>query len=128
AERLHLVPPFRRRLVSLPGHVHRPVWIEDPDFDLDEHLHRATLVSPGGAAELERFTAEVITRRLDRARPLWEMHIVEGLDAGMVGVVTKMHHATIDGVSGAELAANLLDLDPDAAPVAAPVSAWSPEP
>jgi WS/DGAT/MGAT family acyltransferase len=126
-ERLHLVPPFRRRLVSMPGHVHRPVWIDDPDFDLDRHVHRATLPSPGGAAELERFTAEVISRPLDRSRPLWEMHVVDGLEAGMVAIVTKMHHATIDGVSAAELAANLLDVDPDAGPVAAPASAWSPE-
>lgn len=127
AERLHLVPPFRRRLVFMPGHVHRPVWVDDPEFDLDLHVHRATLPAPGGAAELEQFTAELITRPLDRDRPLWEMHIVEGLDGGMVGVVTKMHHAAIDGVSAAELAVNLLDMDPDAPPVPVPVPPWSPD-
>jgi WS/DGAT/MGAT family acyltransferase len=112
----------------MPGHMYRPVWVEDPDFDLDRHVQRAKLPSPGGAAELERFTADVISRPLDRSRPLWEMHVVEGLDAGMVAIVTKMHHATIDGVSATELAANLLDVDPDPGPAVAPVSAWSPEP
>ena len=114
-ERLELIPQFRRRLRFLPGHVHRPVWIDDPDFDLDRHLHRATLPAPGGPAELEQFVAAVIARPLDRRRPLWEMHIVDGLGDGTIAAVTKMHHATIDGVSAAELAVNLLDFDPDTA-------------
>src|SRR5207244_1921826 len=117
----------RRRLVSVPGHLHRPVWIEDPDFDLDHHVRPAVLRPPGGTAELAEFAAEVIRRPLERARPLWEMHVAEGLEGGMVGVVTKMHHATIDGVSGAELAATLLDPDPDPPPVPAPASGWTPE-
>jgi diacylglycerol O-acyltransferase / wax synthase len=128
AARLHLVPPFRRRLVSMPGHVHRPLWIDDPEFDLDEHLRRATLPAPAGASELERFAADVVSRPLDRTRPLWEMHFVEGLDDGMVAVVTKMHHATVDGVSAAELAAHLLDLDPDAPATSVPPPAWEPAP
>jgi diacylglycerol O-acyltransferase len=126
ADRLHLIPPFRRRLVEVPAHLHRPGWIEDPDFDLDEHLHRVRLPSPGGISELERFAADVVSRPLDPQRPPWEMHIVEGLEGGMVGSVTKMHHAAVDGVSGAELTATLLDLDPEPGPVAPPGTPWRP--
>ncbi|MFL6243579.1 MAG: wax ester/triacylglycerol synthase domain-containing protein, partial [Acidimicrobiia bacterium] len=98
-DRLHLIPPFRRRLVEVPAHLHRPGWIDDPDFDLDRHLHCARLPAPGGITELEQFTADVFSRPLDPERPPWDMHIVEGLEGGMVGSVTKMHHTAVDGVS-----------------------------
>lgn len=115
-ERLPLLPPFRRRLVEVPFGLHHPIWIEDPDFDLDYHLRRAALPSPGGRTELASFAAEVNSRPLDRRRPLWEMYVVEGLEDGMIACVTKIHHAAIDGVSGAELTVNLLDLTPEPAP------------
>lgn len=127
-DRLPRLAPFRRRLVEMPGHIHRPVWVDDPDFHLDEHLHRATLPAPGGPRELADYTSEVISRPLDRGRPLWEMHVLEGLEDGMVGAVTKLHHAAIDGVSGAELTANLLDPEPEPEPVAADEPAWEPDP
>ncbi len=127
-DRLHLVPPFRRRLIEMPGRIQHPVWVDDPAFDLEEHLHRHVLPSPGGPIELEEFTAQVISRPLDRSRPLWEMYLVEGLEGGMVGVVTKVHHAAIDGISGAELTATLLDVGPEPTPVAPPDSEWLPEP
>jgi diacylglycerol O-acyltransferase / wax synthase len=127
-DRLHLLVPFRRRLVEMPGRIHRPVWVDDPDFDLDQHLHRDALPSPGGPVELEDFTAAVISRRLHRCRPLWDMHLVEGLEGGRVAAVTTLHHAAIDGVSGAELTATLLDLGPEPAAVAPPASAWMPDP
>src|SRR6266511_1743855 len=126
--RLHLVPPFRRRLVGMPGLLHRPGWIEDPDFNLDLHLRRVRLPAPGGIGELEQFTTKVRSRPLAPSRPPWEMHVVEGLADGMVGAVTKMHHAAIDGVSGAELTANRVDLEPDPPAVAAPRRSWTPEP
>jgi diacylglycerol O-acyltransferase / wax synthase len=125
-DRLHLIPPFRRRLVEVPAHLHRPGWIEDPDFDIDRHLHRARLPAPGGIAELEQFAADVFRRPLDPERPPWEMHVVEGLEGGMVGSVTKMHHAAVDGVSGAELTATLLDLEPEPRPVPPPDEPWKP--
>ncbi|HEX6311103.1 MAG TPA: wax ester/triacylglycerol synthase family O-acyltransferase [Acidimicrobiia bacterium] len=126
-DRLPLLTPFRRRLVEMPGHMHRPVWVDDPGFELDAHLHRATLPAPGGACDLEEFSADVLSRPLDRSRPLWEMHVLEGLEGGMVGAVTKVHHAAIDGVSGAELTANLLDAEPD--PERVPLeSQWEPDP
>jgi diacylglycerol O-acyltransferase len=125
-ERLHLIPQFRRRLVEVPALLHRPGWAEDPEFDLDQHLRRTGLPAPGGITELERFSADVISRPLDPRRPPWEMHVVEGLEGGMVGSVTKMHHAAIDGTSGAELTASLLDLEPEPVPVAPPDAPWMP--
>ncbi|HET6795431.1 MAG TPA: wax ester/triacylglycerol synthase family O-acyltransferase, partial [Acidimicrobiales bacterium] len=124
-ERLPLLPPFRRRLVEIPFGLHHPLWIEDPDFDLDYHIRRAALPAPGGAAELAEFAADVNSRPLDRSRPLWEMYVVEGLENGMIATVTKTHHAAIDGVSGAELTVNLLDLQPEPAPP--PQDDWRPD-
>jgi diacylglycerol O-acyltransferase len=125
-DRLPLIPPFRRRLVEVPAHLHRPGWIDDDDFDLDKHLHRVRLPSPGGISELEWFAADVVSRPLDPQRPPWEMHVVEGLEGGMVGAVTKMHHAAVDGISGAELTATLLDLEPEPEPAAPPETPWRP--
>src|SRR5262249_5378931 len=86
--------------------------LDDPEFALDDHLHRVLLRPPGGITELEQFAAHVISRPLDPARPPWGMHVVEGLEGGMVGAVTKMHHAAVDGISGAELTATLLISSP----------------
>jgi diacylglycerol O-acyltransferase / wax synthase len=126
-ERLPLLPPFRRRLVEIPFQLHHPLWIEDPDFDLDYHIRRAALPSPGGEAELAEFAGEVISRQLDRSKPLWEMYVVEGLENGLIATVTKTHHAAIDGVSGAELTVNLLDLQPEPAPTPEEDPPWRPD-
>jgi diacylglycerol O-acyltransferase / wax synthase len=127
-ERLHLVPPLRRRAVRIPFGLHHPVWVEDADFDLDYHLRRAHLPAPGGPAELAAFVADVVGRPLDPARPLWEMHHVEGLDTGHSAVVVKLHHATIDGASGAEILATFFDAGPIARAVDPPARPWRPEP
>jgi diacylglycerol O-acyltransferase len=127
-DRLHLIPPFRRRLVEVPAQLHRPGWIDDPDFDLDQHLHRTRLPGPGGITELKQFASDVFSRPLDPGRPPWEMHVVEGVEGGMVASMTKMHHAAVDGVSGAELTATLLDLEPEPRPVAPPDEPWKPAP
>ena len=126
-DRLHLLPPFRRRLVEVPFQLHHPLWIEDPDFDLDFHLRRAALPSPGGEQELAEFAAEVMARPLDRDRPLWEMYMVEGLEHGYIASISKVHHAAIDGVSGAELMVNLLDFTPEVAEVPPPDKPWEPD-
>ncbi len=125
--RLHVLPPFRRRLVEVPFQLHHPLWIEDPDFDLDYHVRRAALPSPGGARELAEFAADVFSRPLDRSRPLWEMYVIEGLEDGHIASITKTHHAAIDGVSGAELTVNLLDLQPEPADVPPPEKPWEPD-
>ena len=115
-ERMHLLPPFRRRLVTVPFDLHNPLWVEDPDFDLDYHVRRTALPSPGGPRELAALTAEIAGRPLDRSRPLWELWYVEGLEQDRVAIITKVHHSAIDGMSGVELIANLYDFEADPAP------------
>jgi WS/DGAT/MGAT family acyltransferase len=127
--RLHLVPPLRRRVVETPLGLHAPVWVEDPDFDLHFHLRRAALPAPGGPGELAALVAEIAGRPLDRARPLWEAWVVEGLDRGHVAVVTKLHHALIDGAAGIDVLSALFDLAPDAPleSLGQPAPEWQPE-
>lgn len=125
-ERLPLAAPFRRRLVEVPFKLAHPLWVEDPAFDLDYHVRRAALPAPGGRAELEAFVAQAVGLPLDRTRPLWEMYVVEGLEDGRIAVLTKIHHAAIDGVSGAEIAASWLDLERDPPPRSL-TDEWRPE-
>ncbi len=127
AQRLHLIGPMRQRAIRVPFGLHHPVWVDDPDFELDDHLSRASLPSPGGPAELNTFVATVMSRRLDPDRPLWEMHVVEGLEGGRTALVAKMHHAILDGVSGASMLGAFLDLTPRARVVALPPP-WDPAP
>jgi diacylglycerol O-acyltransferase len=127
-ERLHLLPPFRRRLVEVPLGAAQPVWIEDPAFDLDAHLHRWDLPAPGTPEQLESLVGDLAGRPLDRSRPLWGLDLVEGLEDGRIAVVARIHHAAIDGVSGAELMASLFDLTPEIAPVPPPEAPWEPDP
>ncbi len=124
--RLHLVPPLRRRLVGVPFRLDNPGWVEDPDFDLDYHVRRIGCPSPGTEVELAELAADIASRQLDRSRPLWELWIVEGLANGHVAVIAKMHHSTIDGVSGANMMVSFFDLsaDPEPLPEAEP---WEPE-
>lgn len=126
AERLHLLPPFRRRVVDVPLKLHHPVWIEDPDFDLDLHVRRVGAPAPGGTREFAELISDITSRQLDRRRPLWEVWVVEGLEGGRVGFVTKMHHSVADGVAAADLLVNVLDTAPDAV-VARPARPWRPE-
>jgi len=115
-ERVPLVAPFRMRMVVVPFGLQHPELVEDPDFDLDFHVRRTSIPAPGGRDELAELVAQLAARPLDRARPLWEFHVVEGLAEGRIGVVAKVHHAIIDGVSGAEVLAAFFDLSPDPTP------------
>lgn len=126
--RLHLVPPFRRRLKMVPFGLHHPLWIEDPDFDLDYHVRHAALPSPGRDDQLADLVARVIARPLDRNRPLWETYVIEGLPDRRFAILTKIHHATVDGASGAELLTMMLDEGPVAEEVTPPDHEWEPEP
>ncbi|HWE71432.1 MAG TPA: wax ester/triacylglycerol synthase family O-acyltransferase [Acidimicrobiales bacterium] len=110
AARVSRVPPFRRRMVGVPFGLQHPTMVDDPDFDVDFHVRRVSLPQPGGHGELATLVGDIVERPLDRDRPLWEFHVVEGLDHGHVAVVTKIHHAIIDGVSGAEIMAAFFDL------------------
>jgi diacylglycerol O-acyltransferase / wax synthase len=126
-ERIHLIPPLRRRVVAPPGGIGHPVWIEDPGFALADHVLRAPLVAPVGWGDLEHFVGEVSGRPLDRHRPLWEMWVVEGLDDGTVALVTKLHHSLMDGGASADLLASLFDLTPEVGKVDAEDPPWQPD-
>jgi diacylglycerol O-acyltransferase / wax synthase len=116
-DRVQDVPEFRRKLHRVPLGLDHPVWVEDPDFDIDHHVHRIGCPSPGGDRELAEICGHIAGQPLDRSRPLWEMWVIEGLADGKVAVMSKMHHATVDGVSGANMIAYLCSLEPEAPPL-----------
>jgi diacylglycerol O-acyltransferase len=125
-ERLHLLAPFRRRLVEVPLGLDLPYWIEDPDFDLDFHVRHHAVPPPGRPDQLADVVSRIVGRPLDRSRPLWELYVIEGLEGGRVAQLTKLHHATIDGASGAEMLSVMLDRDADWRP-SQPMQAWKPD-
>ena len=118
AARLHVAPRLLQRLVQPPMSIDYPYWVDDPDFDIDMHLHHAALPGPGGWRELRRLASRIYSQPLHRSRPLWELVFVEGLDTidqvpeGSVAVISKIHHAAIDGASGAEILGLLFDTTP----------------
>ncbi|MCA1710305.1 MAG: wax ester/triacylglycerol synthase family O-acyltransferase [Actinobacteria bacterium] len=111
--RLHLIPPFRRRLVEVPLGLDQPYWIEDPGFDVEYHVRELALPEPGDDRQLAEQAARLHARPLDRRRPLWELYLIHGLQGGRKAIYTKVHHAAIDGVSGNDILAAVLDLSPD---------------
>ena len=124
--RLHLAPPFRQRLVNVPFGLHHPLWIEDPDFNIRHHVRHTAIPAPGGPQELANLVGRLVALPLDRTRPLWEIWLIEGLEGGNVGVLSKVHHCAIDGASGNELLVALLDLTPEVAEHV-PESEWAPD-
>ena len=126
-ERIDLLAPFRRRLVEVPLGLDLPYWIEDPNFDIDFHVRHHAVAPPGTPQQLAEAISRIVARPLDRARPLWELYVIEGVDEGrLIAQLTKVHHAAIDGASGALMLAAILDLDPDHRPVTGPAP-WEPE-
>jgi len=115
-KRLHLIPPFRRRLVEVPLGLDQPYWIEDPDFDIEYHVRELALAEPGDDKQLAEQAARLHARALDRRRPLWELYLIHGLDGGRKAIYAKIHHAAIDGVSGNDILAAVLDLAPEGRP------------
>ena len=116
---LDILEPYRRRLVGTPLGIDRPYWIEDPHFDLDYHVRHLSLPHPGTDRQLADQVARIVSRHCDRTRPLWELYVIEGLESGDFAVLTKMHHATVDGAAGSILTTMMLDSEPDA-PVRTP--------
>ena len=110
--RLPLVPVFRRRLVSVPLGIDHPYWIDDPDFDIEYHVREIALPSPGSDRQLSEQVARLHARPLDRTRPLWELYLITGLRGGRAAVYNKIHHCAIDGVSGGDILAAVLDTSP----------------
>ena len=126
SSRLHLVPRFRQRVLFPPLPVARPVWVDDSEFDISFHLRRAALPTPGGRRELIDYVQRVISRPLDRTKPLWEAYLIEGLEDGMVAILTKVHHAMVDGLAAIDLASAVFDFTPE--PQILIPSPWNPEP
>ena len=125
-QRITQLPRYRQRIRWVPGHVANPVWVDDEYFDLSYHVRRSALPKPGTDAQLEQFVARIQPRRLDRDRPLWEVYVVEGLEHGRFAIVTKTHHALIDGISALDVG-QLLITDTAGWPKAEP-DLWRPLP
>jgi WS/DGAT/MGAT family acyltransferase len=126
-ERIHLAPRLRQKVLAVPGGIARPVWVDDDRFDLDFHLRRSAVPRPHGRRQLERAVGRVLSRQLDRSKPLWELYVFEELEEGRTAVLLKMHHAMTDGISGMLIASALFDLAPDASAPPA-TAAWNPAP
>src|SRR5256885_2238920 len=120
--RLHLLPPFCRRVLRVPGGLYHPMWFDDAEIDVDQHVHRVVLPAPGTWEQVEDVVGDIASRPLDRDRPLWEAHSIEGLDDGRVVIVAKVHHALADGVASATLLGNVMDSTPTVA--ASPPEPW----
>lgn len=124
--RIAYVPRYRQKVRWVPGHVANPVWVDDADFDVSYHVRRSALPRPGTDAQLHELVARLMSRRLDRSRPLWEMYLVEGLSGGRFAIISKTHHALVDGVGAVDIGTVLLD--PTPAPREQAVDTWAPAP
>jgi diacylglycerol O-acyltransferase len=124
--RLHLVPRYRQRLAEPPLETGRPLWVDDPTFNLEYHVRQTALPAPGSEEQLMRLVARIMSQQLDRSKPLWEMWIVEGLDDGGFALITKTHHSLIDGIAGVDLATVMFDVTPVPAEVPHPDEPWHP--
>ena len=129
ADRVHLVRPFRQRVVNVPLRLHHPVWVDDTDFEVDRHIKRIGVPAPGTLRELSDVVGHIASVQLERSKPLWEVWIVEGLEHDRVALVAKVHHSSMDGASGAELLPAFFDLEVQPAdPVIPPPYDPSPAP
>ncbi len=126
--RLHLVPRYRQKLSTPPLETGRPLWVDDPSFNLEYHVRHAALPSPGSEQQLLRLVARIDSQQLDRSKPLWESWLVEGLESDRFALIFKTHHALVDGVSGVDLATVLFDLEREPAPPSAELEPWQPKP
>jgi WS/DGAT/MGAT family acyltransferase len=125
--RLHLVPRYRQRLAFVPLQQGRPVWVDDPHFNIRYHVRHTALPRPGTETELKRLSGRLFSQGLDRDKPLWEIWLVQRLKGDRFALVTKTHHALVDGVSGVDIATVLFDTAPEPAPIPEPES-WIPRP
>ena len=125
--RLHLVPRYRQKLAFPPLRQARPVWVDDPHFNADYHVRHTALPSPAGEDELRALAGRVFSQRLDRAKPLWELWLVDRVGEDRFAIISKTHHCLVDGISGVDIATVLFDLEPDPPP-APPPEPWVPRP
>lgn len=126
--RLHLVPRFRQKLAFPPLETGRPMWVDDPNFNLEYHVRHSALPDPGSEEQLRKTAGRVFSQQLDRTKPLWEIWLVQGLERNRFALLSKTHHALVDGVSGVDLTTVLFDVKPVPEPTAPPERAWFPAP
>jgi len=122
--KLALVPRYRRVVRTVPLDLGRPVWVDDPHFNIEYHVRHTALPPPGGEPELRKLVGRVMSQQLDRARPLWEIWVVDGLEDGHWAMLSKVHHAMVDGVAGTDLLALIMDVSPE--PRTPTVEPWEP--
>jgi diacylglycerol O-acyltransferase len=125
-DRISLVPRYRQKIKWVPGNLASPVWVDDNEFDISYHVRRSVLPKPGSDRQLLELVARLQSRHLDQNRPLWEMNIVEGLADDRIAVISKTHHALVDGLSAIDLVQVILDISPE--PRQIPSEMWTPEP
>ena len=126
--RLHLVPRYRQKLAFTVLDSGRPVWIDDPSFNLEYHIRHTALPTPGRWEQLCGLTARIFSQQLDRSKPLWEMWLIEGLEDDRFALITKTHHSLVDGIAGVDLATVLFDVSPEPPPIRHSGRAWQPHP
>jgi len=126
--RIHLIPVFRRKLVSVPLDLDQPYWCDDPDFDINAHIYDVGIAAPGSRDQLKELASRIVAKPLDRSRPLWEIAVVNGLEDGQTAVISTVHHSLIDGGSSNDINSVLLDRDPDADQTNPPPQPYNPEP
>jgi diacylglycerol O-acyltransferase / wax synthase len=124
--RLHLVPRYRQRLATPPFETGRPLWVDDPSFNLEYHVRHSALPSPGTEQQLFLLAGRIASQPLDRSKPLWESWLIEGLEDDRFALIFKTHHSLVDGVSGVDLATVLFDLSPDPPPPPTDLEPWKP--
>src|SRR6478672_4212053 len=112
ASRLHLVPRYRQKLAVPRFEMGRPLWIDDPTFNIEYHVRHTALPAPGSVEQLRQLAGRIFSQRLDRSKPLWELWLIQGLEGNRFAVISKTHHALVDGVSGVDIASVLFDLGP----------------
>ena len=125
--RLALVPRFRQKLAIPPLETGRPFWVDDPNFNLTYHLRHTALPAPGGEEDLRRLAGRVFSQQLDRSKPLWELWLVQGLERNRFALLSKTHHALVDGVSGVDISTVLFDVKPVPEPMNLDDD-WAPRP
>lgn len=126
--RLHLVPRYRQKLSFPRFEMGRPFWVDDPRFNIDYHVRHSALPSPGSLEQLRGLAGRIFSQRLDRSKPLWEIWLVQGLEDGRVALISKTHHALVDGVAGVDIATVLFDLDPKPGEIPPEEEPWTPAP
>src|ERR1043165_4216492 len=126
--RLHLVPRYRQKLAFPRFEMGRPLWVDDPRLNIEYHVRHTALPEPGSIEALRLLAGRIFSQRLDRSKPLWEMWLVQGLSDNRFALITKTHHAMVDGISGVDLATVLFDANPVPVGLTPPVRPWEPNP